>query len=486
MRHLRSFFKLLAISRIAIFGATLTTFSFLAYFTLLIGELFIFTPNPYWGLVLNMVFPAIALVGLIIIAVGILLRVRTLGAGLSPAAILAAHAEREQISRRYVVQVVIMLTIMNVPIFGLVSYHGYHFTESREFCGELCHVVMHPELHVYRHSPHSEVNCVACHIGEGATWFVKSKLSGMRQVYGVLTDNFSRPISTPVHNLRPARDVCEVCHRPEIFHGNSLRVIQKFAPDLENTRTYTVLNMHVGGGGEGFHPHGIHWHVSRDHVVRYYASDAGREKIDRVELTTSDGKKRVWTRPTDESTPDYFEPEPEADHDSHGEFRTMDCIDCHNRPTHIYLDSGVALDRAMTHGDIDPAIPWIRKFGQQVITQEYETKEEAFVGIAAITKLYEEREPEVWRAYHPEIEEAVVTLKEIYDLYVYPHMKIRWNTYPSLIGHPTPSTGACFRCHDGILRDEEGETIRTGCETCHFVLAREERDPVILKMLIAE
>ncbi len=473
MQRLKSFVRLLTLSPIAVLGAALATFAFIAYLALAFGEIFLFRGNPYWGIVLNVVFPAIAVVGLLLIAAGLFFKARALGSGFSLSA-LSALADRQQIRGSYAWQAVVALTAVNVVIFSLFSYRGYHFSESREFCGELCHTVMEPEYTVYRLSPHSEISCTECHIGAGATWFVKSKLSGMRQVYAVLTKSYSRPIETPVHNLRPAREVCEVCHRPEIFHGDRIRVIERFASDRENTRTYTVLNVRVGGGGEKTAPHGIHWHVSREHAVRYYASDRKREKIDWIDLTGPAGDRRIWTRPGQELAGDTIDP---------AQIRTMDCIDCHNRPTHIYPAPEDALDDLLARGVIDPTIPWIRKYSEEVLVKAYETSEAAMRGIAGLAQIYQEREPEVWAARPREIESAVGRLQETHSQYVYPYMRVRWNTYPSLIGHPETTTLGCFRCHDGILRDQAGEPITSDCEACHRVLAREERDPVILRLL---
>jgi hypothetical protein len=476
MQRVRSFLRLLALSPVAVLGAALATVAFIAYFALAFGEVFLFQGNPYWGIVLNVVFPAIAIVGLILIAAGLFFKARAMGSGFSFSA-LAALAEKRQIRGSYAWQVVVALTTINIVVFGLFSYRGYHFTESREFCGELCHTVMEPEYTVYKLSPHSEISCTACHIGAGATWFVKSKLSGTRQVYAVLTKTYSRPIETPVHSLRPAREVCEVCHRPEIFHGDRIRVIDHFAPDQENTHTYTVLNVRVGGGGEKAAPHGIHWHVGREHVVRYYASDRKREKIDWIDLTGPADQRRSWTRPGQEISEDTIDPE---------QIRTMDCIDCHNRPTHIYPPPGVALDDLLARKVIDPRIPWIRKYAEEVLTREYATSEAAMQGIAELTSIYQQREPETWAACRGQIEAAVPHLQETHRLYVYPYMRVRWNTYPSLIGHPESTTLGCFRCHDGILRDQHGETITADCDVCHHVLAREQSDPAILRILAGQ
>jgi len=87
---------------------------------------------------------------------------------------------------------------------------------------------------------------VQCHIGPGAPWFVKSKMSGLRQVYAVTFNTHSRPIPSPVHDLRPARDTCEQCHWPEKFHGDIISEIREYATDEANTESTTVLRVRVG------------------------------------------------------------------------------------------------------------------------------------------------------------------------------------------------------------------------------------------------
>ena len=94
---------------------------------------------------------------------------------------------------------------------------------------------MKPEFTAYQNSPHARVECVACHIGPGASWFVRSKLSGLRQVFAVTFHTYETPIPTPVHNLRPARETCEACHWPQKYGEDRLRVINKYGDD-EKTR----------------------------------------------------------------------------------------------------------------------------------------------------------------------------------------------------------------------------------------------------------
>ena len=59
-----------------------------------------------------------------------------------------------------------------VVAFSLISavgsYKAYEFTDSVQFCGQLCHTVMHPEFTAYQASPHARVACVECHVGSGA------------------------------------------------------------------------------------------------------------------------------------------------------------------------------------------------------------------------------------------------------------------------------------------------------------------------------
>ena len=76
-----------------------------------------------------------------------------------------------------------MATFVFVIVSAVGNYQAFHYTESVEFCGKLCHDVMEPEYVTYLNSPHARVKCVECHVGEGADWYVKSKISGLYQVY---------------------------------------------------------------------------------------------------------------------------------------------------------------------------------------------------------------------------------------------------------------------------------------------------------------
>ena len=129
---------------------------------------------------------------------------------------------------------VIVLTAVNVVLLGAASFFAVEEMETVAFCGETCHTVMQPEFTAYQNSPHSRVACVDCHIGPGASWFVKSKLDGLRQVWHTALNTYSRPITSPIHTLRPARETCEQCHWPNKHHGDKLRIFSRYKTDETN------------------------------------------------------------------------------------------------------------------------------------------------------------------------------------------------------------------------------------------------------------
>ncbi|MFQ5671217.1 MAG: cytochrome C [Acidobacteriota bacterium] len=354
------------------------------------------------------------------------------------------------------------------------AYKGIEVMDSVSFCGTTCHTVMEPEHTVYLRSPHARVKCVECHIGPGAGWFVKSKLSGAWQLASVAFNLYDRPIPVPIHHLRPARETCEQCHWPAKFVGDRLSVRTHYEQDEENTELKTVLVLRVGGI-EGRKASGIHWHVDLDIRIRY-RSDRTRETIYEVEYTGKDGKTRLFQAPAP--------PSPGGGETGirPGPWRVMDCIDCHNRPTHIYHLPGFEIDKALQEGRIDRTLPYIRREGLRLLRENHPTTEAALAAIhKELVAFYAENYLELSAARHAGIAEAARVLGEIRQRNVFPEMKVTWGTYPNHLGH-TDSPG-CFRCHDDAHVDQDGETISQDCSPCHTLLAIEEEDPEILKML---
>jgi hypothetical protein len=353
---------------------------------------------------------------------------------------------------------------------GLFSYEAYHYTDSNQFCSTVCHEVMEPEATTHAGSPHANVNCVDCHIGPGASWFVRAKLSGIRQVYAVLTDDFHRPIPSPVENLRPARETCEVCHWPTKFHGSHLIAYPRFAQDSENTAQTTALVLHIGGpeapalGGAAS---GIHWHVDPGNELRYRHLDRERQQIVEVIQTTPDGERRYLRDGADE--------DPDA-----GEWRTMDCLDCHNRPTHVYELPHRALDLALASGDLDPSVPWLRREGERVL-REVEPSDDTRGDLAeALRAIYREDHPDDLAALEASLDQTVTSLAAILERNVWPRMNITWGTYMSNMSHFDSegdfSEGGCFRCHDDVLESEDGHVVAQDCDLCHTIVAEEDPD----------
>ena len=60
-----------------------------------------------------------------------------------------------------------------------------------------------------------------------------------------------------------------------------------------------------------------------------------------------------------------------------GEIRTMDCVDCHNRPTHILHSPDQSVDAALADGRIDASLPFIKQQGVASLTASYTSREQA-------------------------------------------------------------------------------------------------------------
>jgi len=367
----------------------------------------------------------------------------------------------------------VFLTCVNIFIFGVLGYRTYHYMESVSFCGEFCHTVMSPEKTAYQNSPHSRVACVECHIGSGAGWFVKSKISGARQLFAVALDTYPRPIEVPVHGLRPARDTCEECHRPEKFHGEKLVVKDNYLEDEVSTHVQTVLLMKIGTAGDrSVSSNGIHWHVAPENKIVYKAIDDKRFDIPEI-ILTKNGKEEIFrTADADEKLKAAGEVE----------VREMDCIDCHNRPTHIYLPAATAINNKILDGTIPQALPFVKKMAMAVVQKTYASHAEARAAIESELKVYYSQNYAALIADQPALlEKAIAGIQAAYVENVFPEMNIVWGTYTDHRGH-TNDLG-CFRCHDEMHETAAGDSISQDCDTCHSILAEEEANPEILKSL---
>lgn len=368
--------------------------------------------------------------------------------------------------RRNLMLAVVTLFLVTTG-FIFAGYKAYEYTESSEFCGTVCHP-MGSQFTRFEISAHANVDCAKCHIGPGADFFVKSKIDGIRQVYAVLTHSYSRPIKSPVENLRPARETCETCHTPTSFRDNLVKTILRHDDDEANTPVQSTFILKMGGWKEKTGvAHGIHWHISSK--VYYIAADRQRQVMTWIGVEQPDGSlKEYYSRDMLTLANTSFVDEAREK----GEVRLLDCIDCHNRAAHFIPPPEQVIDSAMADGLIPADLPFIRAKSVELLSVSYVSSEQALSAIEGLNDFYRLSYPQVYRTRQPEVEAVVEHIKDLYLETNFPDMGLNWKTNPNNERH-TPDLG-CFRCHDGkhVLVDENGsqsETISVKCNLCHTV-----------------
>lgn len=451
-------------NRITIFGIFVAAIAAIAMTFLYVIDLYASSTNPYFGIFLYMIIPGFLIFGLLLIPVGMYLRWRKYKKdGVLDKEKWPKLDLNEPRQRNFTI-IFAAGTILMLGATAIGSYEAFHFSESVTFCGKVCHEVMKPEYTAYKESPHSRVACVECHVGPGADWYAKSKLSGAYQVYAVTVDNYPRPIPTPVKNLRPARETCEQCHWPEKFFGSRQKNFDHYMYDESNRHWPIEMLVKVGGGNiRTGTVSDIHWHVSSNIEVEYIARDEQRQDIPWVRVVNrSTGDETIYRNeedPLDEAMVDSLQR------------RTMDCVDCHNRPSHIYHSPDFAIDEAIAAGKIDSTLPSIKMVAVEAMSAEYDTEKEALEGIdQAITSYYSENYPELADSVSGEIITAVASVQSEFTRNIFPEMKVRWEAYPNNIGHF--NWPGCNRCHMGNHVSEEGEKITHDCNACHLILSQ--------------
>lgn len=352
---------------------------------------------------------------------------------------------------------------ISLVLLVMGSYQLYEFSESNSFCGRLCHTVMMPEYTVYQESPHSRVPCVDCHVGPGADYLVKSKIRGLPQVVAVILRTYERPLTTPVKNLRPARDTCENCHRPEIFSGDLLRTYTTFDVDEANTKHAINMVLRVGTGQEDI-ARDIHWHIAAK--VWYLPLDEQHTSIGWVGVESESGLA------------EYINPNRIGEISAGRvakEKRLMDCIDCHNRATHIFSSPEQLIDEALSLGRIDAGFPFIKREAIKALGQPGPSLEVANLKAEAVADFYRTQYPAVYAQQRQAIDTAVKELKQVALLTVFPEMGVDWQTHLDNIGH-SQSEG-CFRCHGTLVAgagSARAEKISADCNACHYNPGGEE------------
>ncbi|MEN8191546.1 MAG: NapC/NirT family cytochrome c [Bacteroidota bacterium] len=448
---------------LSLIGATISTVAILMIIFLLTVSLAFNQGGSYLGLVIYIILPAFLIAGLILIPIGMFRKRKQLNRQNVPGNISRPlpFVDLNLPAHRNATFIFVIGTAIFLFISAVGSYETFHFTESVSFCGEICHTVMNPEFIAYQTSPHARVKCVECHVGEGADWYMRSKLSGLRQVYKTVIGDIPKPIQTPIQNLRPARETCEKCHWPQKFYSRSIRMERHYLRDEENSEWDINLVMKVGAEFDALGlEEGIHWHINPNVKVEYAATDFRRQNIPWVRLTDKKtGQVTIFDsadEPLDEDEIDILE------------IREVDCIDCHNRPSHDYKPPEFFINNAITAGNISLELPEIKSIATSICAQQYSSTDSALAEIKlSIEDFYTENYPEVIEEHNELLQETISSIQEQFLQNIFPEMNVRWDQYPINIGH-IKSPG-CFRCHDDNHVSENGQFISRDCNLCHLI-----------------
>jgi len=448
---------------LSIAGVVIAGVSTLVFFFFLLLSIFSAKINPYVGILIYIVLPAFLIFGLLFVPAGMFLEWRK-----RQQTGMVTYQKWPDINLnnpRHLKAAVIFLlgTVLFMLMSAVGMYQTYQYTESVSFCGLVCHRVMKPEYTAYQDSPHARVKCVDCHIGPGAGWYAKSKFSGLYQVYAVLANVYPRPIPTPIKDLRPAQETCETCHWPRAFFGAEQRQFVHYQYDKSNSPWPINMLIKIGGGSPNASlSAGIHWHMNIAVKVEYIARDKGRQDIPWVRLTDkATGRATVYQ---DQEKPLTQKEIAEA------EKRIMDCMDCHNRPSHDYRSPDNVVDLALLTGQIDAGLSEIKKTAVQSLTTKYDSDTAAMNGIAGnITDFYRKNYPDVAGQKERQIRKTVLAVQGSYARNIFPLMKADWSDYPNNIGHFI--FRGCMRCHDGE-HASGSRTIPNDCRTCHVIIAQ--------------
>ena len=354
-------------------------------------------------------------------------------------------------------------TTINVVLGAVLSFQAVHYLESDSFCGTACHEPMRPEHVGHANAAHARVECVACHVRPGIQGFLSAKLNGTRQLAMMVTGGYSKPIYLPAAALKTASEACTRCHDTDREIGD--KVISKFKYDDNGDRLDTLLTMHVGSGRTGKGIHGAH--LAKNVAISYESGDEKREKILSFTLTR-DGQSNTFQREerAQGKVKALFE-------------RKMDCLDCHNRPSHYFETKEVALDRAFDRGELNPKLPGLRKSALVVLDLPFATAKEADARIPSA--LAAEWKKIGGSGSEQELQKAGDALRVLYARNVFPEMKAGWGAYPDFRGH-TQAPG-CFRCHADELKDKAGKSLNQDCAACHQVAVVEEKAAPVVKDL---
>ena len=413
---------------ISLAGIALAAVAFLNILFLVFLDAFSHVSSPYVGILAYMVAPAIMVVGLIAIPIGMVI---------------------ERRRRHHAVGARAQIWTSRPEQSGAAQHHGVR----AQLCCDLCADERGRQLQGLRvHRLRDVLRTVVPHRdGSGIHGLpaVAARSRGLRGVSRRLGGGLVREVEALWHSpgvlhgdghlsaansdasAQPASgaDTCEQCHWPKKFWGAQLKTFSHYGTDEQNTPRVLRLLIKTGGGdpGLGQSTGGIHWHMNIANQMTYIATDEQRQVIPWVRM--EDNKGNI----VDFASKDAPPTQEQIDK---GDKRKMDCIDCHNRPSHIYTPPDLSVDRSLVAGSIDPSLPFIKAQGVEALIADYKTQDEGTKAIAEkIPKFYQEKYPQIASAKADRISAAVTELQRIYSTTIFPAMKVNWKTHPNNIGH---------------------------------------------------
>ena len=133
----------------------------------------------------------------------------------------------------------------------------------------------------------------------------------------------------------------------------SAEVFPHYLYDRNNSPWPIYRLVKTGGGREESLASGIHWHMNIAVKIEFAARDKKMQDIPWVRITDkATGKTDVYQNAVKPFS---------AGELSAANVRVMDCIDCHNRPSHLLHPPDYLADRLISSGRMDRGLPEIKK-----------------------------------------------------------------------------------------------------------------------------
>jgi hypothetical protein len=447
---------------LSLIGVILAAIGFGASLFALVVDVLHGASSPYQGLLTFVLFPSIFLLGLFLVSVVALL----------------VQNHRRRLERKHLEWKPMLdpglrrhrLILTGLGAFAVVAflsslvgaYHAFEFTESTEFCGQLCHTPMEPQHVAHQNTAHAGVACTTCHVGPGILGFVEAKMAGLRQLYQMVGTTYPRPIFASERKVDITSDTCERCHWREKLWSPRFDGYSRFGYDIQNSRrSFHLLTRPSGSRRFGSEEAPVHWHAE-DEKITFRAADARHQAIPWVQVVRADGQSVVYEDQEWKARAEVGTLLPEE---------PMECIDCHSRPAHRFLTPDESINRALTAGSIDRSLPSIKRAVVAALARAYESRAAAEVGIRReIEAFYTANFQGAILARKESLEKAIQEVTAIHGRSAFPAMKVDWSTHPDNSGHR--ESPGCFRCHSGRHVSQDGKALSNDCTICHLFYER--------------